>query len=436
MVAASFVLGVALALLLLAQWRGWQPSLPTALAVGVALRGAVWALAATQAWQPRDFRQDFPAAAIAVLHHHDPLLAGRARGWPFLPTMAFALAAEFKLGQVTHLPWRVVGRLVPVGCDLILIPLVGKLATQRGPLRRFQYACNPLAILVCAMHGQLEPEVLVAGVAAVVLARSHRSVAAGIMLGLSVSVGLWSVLLAPGVLLLLPDVRQRLRTACLAAGVPIAFLLTSPLTVGTPVRSLPTVAHQIIGLRAVIGGWGWTVVTTRGRLAILPSVGHLGLVALAIALLVVAYLWRRADPVDLTAALLIAFLVVSPRVSVQYLVWPMPFLAARTTRFTAPLIATASVWAGTSYLAIGPGRAPKTWHAYTLAYLSWAVIPLLIAAMPWQRRRVARPFAAVPAPAPASKPADEPAAAGTTTASTAGSGYAQPGDGNRLVSRG
>ena len=47
MVTASSALGVGLALFLLAQWRGWQPSLPTALAVGAALRGAVWAVAAS-----------------------------------------------------------------------------------------------------------------------------------------------------------------------------------------------------------------------------------------------------------------------------------------------------------------------------------------------------------------------------------------------------
>ena len=386
MLAASSVLGAGLLLLLLAQWRGWQPSLPTALAVGAALRGGVWAAAASQPWQPKDFRLDFHAAAVSVLRHHDPLLSGRPRAWPFLPTMAFVLAGELKLGQLTHLPWPVVGRLAPVVADLILIPLIGKLATDRGPLRRFQYACNPLVILICAMHGQLEPEVLVLGVAAFVVARSHRSAAAGILLGLCIAIGVWSVLLAPGVLLMLPERRQRLQTACVAASVPIAFLVTSPLTVGTPVRLLPTVVHRIIGLRSVIGDWGWTVALTRGRLEFLTPVGRLGLLALTVALIVVAYLWRRADPVDLTAALLITFLVVSPRVGVQYLVWPVPFLAARTTRFAVPAIVAASVWAGISYLAFGPHRAPASWHNDALAYWSWAVIPLLILAMPWDRR--------------------------------------------------
>ncbi len=430
MVTASCVLGVGLALFVLAQWRGWQPSLPTALAAGVVLRGAVWAVAASQSWQPKDFRLDFPAAAAAVLHHHDPLLSGRLRGWPFLPTMAFVLAAELKLGQVTHLPWSYVGRLAPVAADLIIIPLVGKLATQRGPLRRFQYACNPLVILICALHGQLEPEILVLGVAAIVVARSRRAAAAGILLGLAVAIGDWAVLLAPGVLLTLPDLRTRLRCACLAASVPIAFLVTSPFTVGTPVRMLPTVAQRIIGLRAVIGGWGWTAALTQGRLEYLAGAGRIGLAALVIALALVAYLWQRADPVDLTAVLMITSLAVSPRVSVQYLVWPMPFLAARPTRFTMPAVLATSVWAGTSYLAIGPHRSPASWHAYMLSYSSWAVIALLVLAMPWERRRDTGLAARVPAPAPV--PASEFTAPGATTARPDGEAAGQ---GNRLVSR-
>jgi len=397
MIAASSVLSIGLALYLLAAWRGWQPSLPTALVVGASMRGAVWIVAATQSWQPRDFRLDFPAAAVAVLHHHDPLLTGRPRGWPFLPTMAFVLAAEFKLGQLTHLPWRAIGRQVPVAADLVLIPLIGKLATQRGPLRRFQYACNPLAIMVCALHGQLEPEVLALGVAAFILARSHRSAVAGMLLGLSVAIGMWSLLLLPGVLATLPDWRKRLRASCWVAGVPLLFLLTSPLTVGTPVRRLPTVAHRIIGLRSVVGNWGWTVAVTRGRLEFATSVGRFGLVALVIALAVVGYLWRRCDPVDLTTALLITFLVVSPRVSVQYLVWPLPFLAARTTQFATPAIVAASVWDGFGYLAMGPHRTPEWIHANMWYLTSWDVIPLLIAAIPWERRRGDRVAVATPA---------------------------------------
>jgi Glycosyltransferase family 87 len=384
-IATSLLLVAGLALTAIAQRRGWSPSLRTALAVGVALRVTVWSLAAAQSWQPYDFLNDFSAAATAVLHHQDPMLTGRAWGWPFLPTLAYMLAAELKLGQIAHLQWQVVGRLVPVLADLVLIPLVGRLAVKRASLRRFQYACNPLAIMVCAIHGQLEPEVLALGVAALLMARSRRWAGAGSLFGLSVAVGSWSVLLAPGVLVALRDWRHRLYAACTAIAVPVAILLTSPLTVGTPIGRLPDVVRGLIGVRAVVGTWGWTAIVTHGATEVLPVEGRVGTLVLVAALVLAGYLWRRADPVDLTCVLLITFLLVSPRVGAQYLVWPIPFLIARPTRYAWPAIVAATVWAGFGYLFLWQ---QFSWmHVSTWALSSWAVIPLLALAMPWARRR-------------------------------------------------
>lgn len=393
---AGALLAAALALCLLAQRRAWAPSLRTALAAGAGLRVAVWFLAATDPWQPYDFISDFSAAAAAALHHQDPMLSGRDRGWPFLPTMAFVLAGELKLGQWTHLAWQVVGRLVPVAADLLLVPLIGRLAGERGPLRRFQYACNPVAIMVCAIHGQLEPEMLALGVAALVVARSRRGAPAGLLLGLSVAIGSWSLLLAPGVLTALPGWRQRLRSVCVAAAVPIAVLATSPLTVGTSVHSFPDVVHGLVGLRPVVGQWGWTAILTRGNIELLPGVGELGAVVLAVALMLAGYMWRRADPVDLTCALLITFLLVSPRVGAQYLAWPLPFLISRPTRYTTSAISVAAVWAGFGYLSFGPDLTPAWLPESVFGLSSWAVIPLLALAMPWARRCGTRDRAAEP----------------------------------------
>ncbi len=381
----TLLLAAGFGLCVLAQRRSWAPSMGAALATGVALRGAVWGIAAAQSWQPYDFKYDFPAAAVAVLHHHDPMLFGRARGWPFLPTMAYVLAGEFKLGQLTHLPWALTGRLTPVLADVALIVLVGRLAGKRAPLRRFQYACNPLAILVCAIHGQLEPEVLALGAAALVVARSsRRGAGAGALLGLSVAIGSWSVLLAPGVLVSLPDWRQRLRAVGATIAVPMAFLLTAPLGVGTPIGRLPDVVRGLLGVRPVVGTWGWTSTVTHGTLELLPTVGRIGTVLLIVALLMAGYLWRRADPIDLTGALLLTFLLVSPRVGAQYLTWPIPFLIARPTRYTTPALGVAAAWATFGYLYLGRHF---TWvHDGGWYLASWCVIPMLVLALPWASR--------------------------------------------------
>jgi hypothetical protein len=385
--AAASLLVIGLALCLLAQWRGWQPGLRAALAAGALLRAAMVAVTATDTWQPYDFANDFTAAASSVLHHQDPVLTARPRGWPFPPTMAFVLAGEFKLGQVCHVAWPVAGKVAPVAADLVLIALVGRLAGRQGPLRRFQYAGNPLAIMVCAIHGQLEPEVLALGVAAFVAARSRRARAgwaAGSLGGASIAVGVWPVLLLPGVLLSLPGARRKVTAACCAFGIPVAFVLTSPLTVGTAVGQLPMVVHGIIGLRPVAGTWGWTTLVTHGKTELLPPLGLPGMLVLCGGLLAAAVLWRRADPVDLTIALLITFLVLSPRASSQYLLWPVPFLTARMTRWAMPAMTAAAAWAALGYLAIGPGLL-NSW-ASIWAFASLGVIPPLILALPWQRR--------------------------------------------------
>ncbi|MGE5292308.1 MAG: glycosyltransferase 87 family protein [Micromonosporaceae bacterium] len=411
-VAPALLLAAGLALCVVAQRSGWAPSLRAALAVGAVLRVVVWIIAATSSWQPYDFHFDFSGAAAAVLHHHDPMLSVRARGWPFLPTMAFLMAGELKLGQLTHLSWPVAGRLVPVLADLALIPLVGRLAGERAALRRFQYACNPIAIMVCAIHGQLEPEVLALGVGALLLARSRRSAASGLALGLSMAVGSWSLLLAPGILIALPDWRHRLRAALCAIAVPVVILLTSPLTVGTPVGRLPDVVRGVTSLRPVIGNWGWTALVTRGHGELSPLLGRVGTIALIAALLTAGYLWRRADSTDLTSALLITFLLVSPRVGAQYFAWPLPYLTARPTRYAAPALAVATAWAGFGYLFLS--RQFLWFHSNMWALASWCVIPLLFLAMPWARRR--------PAGGPQGVPGDDAVVPQAVTESSPGPG--------------
>src|SRR5690606_1952647 len=100
-------------------------------------------------------------------NREDPVLASE-EGWHFLPTIPYMYGLLLWLG----IPWEIAGRLVTVAADVALIPLVGKLAGgPDGRLRAFQYACNPLGILVAAVHGQVEPVALAFGVAAFVVAR-------------------------------------------------------------------------------------------------------------------------------------------------------------------------------------------------------------------------------------------------------------------------
>jgi hypothetical protein len=106
----------------------------------------------------------------------------------------------------------------------------------------------------------------------------------------------------------------------------------------------------------------------------------------------VAWLWRRGDRLDLTVAMLLAFMIVTPRMGAQYLLWFVPFLIVRPTRWSQVAMAASAVWAGLGYIYLTQFDETQWWinHRWW-AMSSVLLIPLLVAAMPWGRRRAAEP---------------------------------------------
>ncbi|GAA2117530.1 glycosyltransferase 87 family protein [Actinomadura alba] len=390
LLAAGSVLAV------VAQWRGWRPSLRTALAVGIGLRLVLLVTAANDSWQPVDFVLSFKPAGEAVLAGQDPVLATEG-AWHFLPMIPYLYAAGLAVG----LPWEIAGRLVTVAADVVLIVLVGRLAGASRELSRFQYACNPIALMVSVIHSQVEPVALVFLVAAYLCARSSRGIAAGALLGLALSAKSWPVIVLPVVLAMLPTWRHRCQGLVAAGAVPLMFLLTLPLIVNVSWARLMDIAGYLGGVRPIVGEWGWTAWMTGGNWELAPAPAKIGQIVLYITLAVVAWAWRRADPVDQTAAMLLAFMIVTPRMAAQYLLWFVPFLIARPTRWSGPAMAAAATWAGLGYIFltqfdyIGWARHHSWW-----AMSSAAVIPLLALAMPWARRRPSRPTVTQSPPQP------------------------------------
>ena len=90
--------------------------------------------AADDSWQPVDFVNSFKPAGEAVLRGEDPVLASNG-GWHFLPTIPYVYGILLWFG----IPWEYAGRLVTVVADIVLIPLVAKLAGgPKASLRAFQ----------------------------------------------------------------------------------------------------------------------------------------------------------------------------------------------------------------------------------------------------------------------------------------------------------
>jgi hypothetical protein len=384
-------LGAALAVALAAAWRGWAPPLRIALATGAALRICLAVLAWHDWWQPPDYWYQFTAAIGAVLHHQDPLSLPNSE-WHFLPAMAYVNAGAYRLGQLTGVGWQVAGRVVPVIADILLILLVGALAGSGRRRRRaaLQYALNPLAIMISAIHGQVEPVAIALAVGALVVALrpAHRASASGLLLGLAIAVNSWPALLIPGLLRALPGRRQRLTALAWTCGVPLAFFVSGPLIIGYPVRLLRHDAPALLTPRGVIGDWGWSVLVTAGRQEISQSWARIGMVILVVVLAVVWCRWRRAHPVDLVAAMSLAFLASSDRVNAQYLIWPVPYQLARPARGTQVSLVLCSAWAGAGYLWLSHAPSDEAWRQMHVpwAFSSLLILPFLVVAMPWRRR--------------------------------------------------
>ncbi|PZG12343.1 hypothetical protein [Nonomuraea aridisoli] len=439
------VAGVALALV--AQWRDWRPPLIVAILVGAAVRVLIMCTSAVDTWQPVDFVESFRPAGEAVLRGQDPVLASEG-GWHFLPTIPYVYGILLWLG----IPWEYAGRLVTVVSDIVLIPLVAKLAGgPKASLRALQYALNPLAVLIACVHGQVEPVALVFGVAAFVVARGpggperpgmvtdvvarvregvaaygvrgsvprvlgpggmlhrallpgpgdrallRRGALAGVLMGLALCAKSWPIWLIPGMLLLLPNLRARIAALFTTGLVPLFFLVTLPVFAGTSLQQIPAVIDTIRDIRPIVGEYGWTPWFTGGDWALRPDLASFGTNLIYVSVIVVLVLWRRADPIDLTTAVLLVFMVMTPRLGAQYLLWFMPFLVARPTRFAWPAILAVCLWSGYGYLYMTQFDVNTWWelHSYW-SRASIVLLPILALAMPWGRR-----VSAAPGPPPA-----------------------------------
>jgi hypothetical protein len=431
----TFVLVTGLSLAVVGQWRGWRPSLRVSLAVGLALRLILLISAASDSWQPVDFDESFQPAGMAILSGHDPVLASNG-GWHFLPMIPYLYALPLAVG----LPWEIAGRLWTIAADVGLIYLVGKLARglpaeagidqqrRREAQARFQYACNPIALMIAVLHAQVEPISLVFLVAAYLVARprpatrpedaaagwvgARRAICTGLLFGLALSAKSWPIVLLPVVLAMLPSWRQRLYGLVASGAVPLFFFVTLPLFVNTSVASLKHAAQYMGGVRPIVGEWGWTALLTGGNWDLVPAYSRYGQILLYVTLLVVGLAWRRANRIDQTSAMLLAFMIVTPRMGTQYLMWFVPFLVARPTRWSQAAMGVAAAWAGLGYIYLTQFDETQWWinHRWW-AQVSVVVIVFLAAAIPWTRRRAQRPAAAPLETAP-ERTADEPVATG------------------------
>ena len=401
--AAVLLLAAGVALMLLAQRRNWRPSLAIAIYTALVLRLAMLAFA--YRIQPYDLVNDFQTAGFDVLHHQDPILNARQNGWGSLPVYAFVLAGSLWTTLHVHVSWLIIARIPAILCDVGVVVLVGALARaagERAALRRFQYACNPLAILVSSVHGQAEPFcfLFALGALAIILQAGPQvsgrlAVIAGILFGVAIATQTWPAVFGPALLLALPSWRRRAQLAAGAAGVIALLFVTLPVTVGTPIAKLPYIATQLFETRPSFGNWGWagvwlTVHPTNLAVWQDPLWLHAGSIGTKVAVagaLLAWWWWRRAHPLDVATATTTALVALTPSFGTQYLAWQAPSATARPARLSMALQIVLGAWAAILYLPMQM----LTAHNWVIAddvmmFVSLGVIAFMIVALPWRQR--------------------------------------------------
>jgi hypothetical protein len=402
-VAALLLLAIGVALMVVAQRRNWRPSLAVAIYTALVLRLIMLALAYRT--QPYDLVNDFQTAGMDVLHHQDPILNNRPNGWGSLPVYAFVLAAAYWLTVHVHVSWLIIARIPAILCDLGVVVLVGALAQtvgERAALRRFQYACNPLAILVSSVHGQAEPACFLFALGGLlVILRAGPQIsgriagAAGVLLGLAIATQTWPAVFGPALFLAVPTWRRRAQFVAGTAGIMALLWVTLPVTVGTPVGKLPYIATQLVETRPSIGNFGWSGVWLTVHPTRLPvwqdplwlNAGSIGAKAAVVGALLAVWWWRRAHPLDIATATTITFVALTPAFGNQYLSWQAPTATARPARLSLALQIVLGAYAAIFYLPMQM----LTWHNWVITndvmmFVSLGVVAFMIAALPWRRR--------------------------------------------------
>ena len=409
--AALLLLVIGVALMVIAQRRDWRPSMAVAIYVALVLRLAMLALA----WriQPYDLANDFKTAGFDVLHHQDPILNNRQNGWGSLPPYAFVLAGAYWAVVHLHVNWLIIARVPAILSDLGVVVLVGVLAGatgERAALRRFQYACSPLAILISSVHGQAEPFCFLfcLGAFAVILragpqVSGRRAAVAGVLFGVAVAAQTWPLVFGPALLLALPTWRRRAQFTAGAAALVALLFVTLPLTVGTPVGKLPYIATQFLETRPSFGNWGWSGVWLAVHPTKLPvwqdplwlNAGSIGTKIAIVGALLAVWWWRRGHPLDIATATTTTLLALTPSFGNQYLTWQAPSAIARPARLSILLQIVLGAYAAIFYLPMMMLTHSNWVKANNvMMFVSLFVIAFMIAALPWSRRRWEPPASA------------------------------------------
>jgi hypothetical protein len=295
---------------------------------------------------------DDPLHAYETLNGPD---AGYRFPYPagFLPFVPLAGLVS----DLTGLAFTSLIRVPSVLADAAIGLIVHDHLRRRGAPDRTRIAAVALVVLgpsfvaVSGYHGQIDSLAILPAVAAMWVwlhgPQDRRALYAGALIGVGVAIKTAPVFV---LLALLPAVRSRREAVIMvvaAAAIPLAVTAPFLLTTFDDVR-------RALGYRGFPGTSGLSLILqpelaeqiTRSvdRNAAVDFIYDKGQVIVGLALVAVAALARRREPLERAVLVWIAFYCVTPTFFVQYLVWGLPFFVmAGRLRLAAAVQAVALV---------------------------------------------------------------------------------------------
>jgi hypothetical protein len=263
--------------------------------------------------------------------------------YPYLPGQMWLSALALLLSQHLAVPFVVLAKIPAVLADTAIVPCIIGGLRRRGvaPTRALAcglvYAVNPVSIMISAYHGQFDALPLLGCMIAWSLLETrddagvgHAALAgAGVALGVAILTKTWPVLLLPVYVLALRSWSSRLVLGIVAFVVPVTVTMSYAFL---HQASLRTIAHVIMSYGSVGGWWGLGLVLGVARASHLISAIQYRRLSQISELLVLAavggYLWhtKTRDIAHNCVLVILIFFTISASLSIQYLVWIVPFM--------------------------------------------------------------------------------------------------------------
>ena len=263
---------------------------------------------------------------------------------PYLPFQMYWMAFARWSSNEFQVPYVKVVRLLPIVADIGIVLLIYHWRSRDRRSRRLLqdqaffsgmlYALNPVAVFVCAYHGQFDAIPLLCLVCAIIFLERSPGLS-GMWLGIGILDKSWPVLALPSLLWGVrtshptPSWKKILVMALVSVAIP---LLGTGLYTVLFRADFFQVIGRALGYNRGIGAWGYSYffrLLASFYPAAQPAMDAMLSFGRTLTLLALGLIWffgaRKQSPSAGILTILVAYLVFTHAFSIQYLLWVIPF---------------------------------------------------------------------------------------------------------------